>query len=357
MKRETVRRLSMLIVLLSVPGFAFETRAQVAELLPLRQRVVVGEPLVLDLVVRNDSLQPVQSRSREDIAYARCEFSVSAYVEETRVARWSYRSDASDTPLYKSRRPGTDRWMFELQPGAEFRCRQLVVLLQAPPAAATPVEERFGFAPVDGRDDKPRSERRVTRQPTPLGPGRYTLVANLPWIDAPLQAGPVEIEIVEPTSPQDREAAKLVDDTFRSFLADHSMIDGFAGGQPTGSVKRILEQYPDSVQARIARARLLLHRVRQFFGSGPLPESERHARPRALDEDIGAHLAGSANDPLELELLHARVRLLTDSEYVDKVEGVLTQMAAKYPESGYTRAARKLVEARRVAPNGSDGPP
>jgi hypothetical protein len=176
------------------------------------------------------------------------------------------------------------------------------------------------------------------------------LAGEILWVDGLLRTAPVSIEIVAARSAADRAASELVDEVFRSFMADSSAPLGVAGGEPIGSAKEILDRFPGSAHARMARPRALLHRAR-FCLAGDVHDPRRQAL--VVDDAIAKHLVDNAMDPLERELLYARVQLLTNFEVMDKVDWVLDQLRSRHARSGYTTAAERLVRERRGAPGTS----
>ena len=183
-----------------------------------------------------------------------------------------------------------------------------------------------------------------------MPPGRYTLVGRIPWVEGMLTTEPVSIEVIDSRDLKDREAGELVDGEFASFLAGTDMIMGLTrDGEPRGSVSQILQMYPDSVQARYARSRLVYLRIRRFLSGGTgksvAIRTEREAVMLKLVQTVDTQLAQNPDDPLERDLLHGKVQLLRRFEKTDLLRAALDGVIDRYPESVYANQARRMKDA------------
>jgi hypothetical protein len=291
---------------------------------------VVGEPIVMDFVVRNESAQPIQTRAVDDVGFSRLELVVRAFAERQEVAEWCGGSPYV-LDLHQMRNPDTGEWLFQLAPGEALSARKLVVLILPPPK-------------------DPWQEPRVKRGP--LFPGRYVLVGSIPWVDGRIETEAIEVDIVASDNQDDRQAAELVDPVFDSFMGDSRGMVGISGMDPTGSVARILNEYPDSIHAELARSRLVqlrAHRIMDSYPAGMTPE-QRSAWPdrqSSMVKEIDEHLRRKPDDPLKLDLLYARMKILRKLELADPLDKACDEMIAAAPNSTYAQEARELKEEVR----------
>lgn len=318
------QRIAILPAVLFLPHLALADGAPTCEAVVLKNRVVVGEPIIVDLVVRNESEDPIQSRVSDNKRFSRLELIARVRQGSEVISSCGSRLYCVHDPLYKARNPSTGEWMIQLEPGRELRARRLFVF------RVERSEPRH-----EGHDDR-----------CPLGPGTYTITGHIPWIDGRLSTPPVEIEVVAPEEVEDRAAAALVDGTFASFMTYEHTIVGMSGMSPTGSVKRILDDCPTSVHARVARSRLLVLQARKVLqdrtGAPGAERRERKARMLDLVQRIEAHLAEDPDDPLEFDLLKARVGLLRLFEVVDPLLNAIDDLIERYPDAAYAEDAKKM---------------
>lgn len=157
---------------------------------------------------------------------------------------------------------------------------------------------------------------------------------------------PIEVEVIESANAQDRGAAALVDATFAGLMCPIGMPVGLdIHGEPTGSVKQILNQFPGSIHARRARSRLLLVRASRVGWPQDYPDRAAfRAACGSVAESIERHLDDEPGDPMAPELLHARALLLRKAEKWAEVVQACKELTDGYPKSGLIEDAKRLLE-------------
>lgn len=336
MYHQFVRLASVLLSVFLLQDFAaaFEL---VAEIHVLNHQVVVGEPFVVDLIVRNDSQAAIQSRCANDISFGLLEPIVEVYDSDgVHVAAWRSHGSSSIDSVYNWRIKETGKWVFQLEPGDRLRSRQLAI-------------------PTLDDADHPHNLPDVDSGPL-LNPGRYTLVGNIPWVDGNLKTAPVSVHVVRSQRVQDNLAAAAINREWLSFMGGATRTGMRSGWKhvesgdikPYGKVKLILEEFADSIHASFGRSQLLLHRQQAFSrqpdrsGTTQIIKTNRRVRMLKMVTAIETHLQQNPNDPLELNLLQARIILLRMFEVFDPLNKALFDLIEKYPKSTYAEQARDM---------------
>lgn len=282
-----------------------------------KPRVVPGEPVVVDFVLANTHSQEICAVNSKDIEEGWISAVLVASANGEVAAEWG--SNTGCLAGVGRILTFSGRCLDALASGEQIRKRALVVFLKA--------DEGGG------------------RPSGPLQPGRYTVNGSIFWDETVLEAAPVILEVVPPMDPENRHASDLVDATFKSFMGDVNMRLGLAGLEPTGSIKRILEECPNTVHALIVRTRLLVlqaQRLSRYVAAadtniGTLNQQRQDALAR-----ITHHLAANPDDPLAIDLLDGKVKLLRRLEDEKGLRESIDQLKNRYPESGRARRAEAM---------------
>jgi len=191
-------------------------------------------------------------------------------------------------------------------------------------------------------------------QYVPLGPGRFVLSAEVLWGDWALKTNTVPIEIAAPDNTDDLCASEMVDASFASFMSPMPTM-GLASTEtgtvvPVGSVKRILEECPESVHARIAKSRLLMLQAEKL-STRAMPQQNPELRRQLMLEtvkSIDRRLRTQNADPLELELLDAKVKLLHRVADDTALRQAIDALVTRYPDSARARRAEGIRRERHL---------
>ena len=304
--------------LVSQPGQSDVTRPTV-HMQVLNARPVVGEPLVVDFVVSNETQEEICTPPPLSIEGGLVEFILYAHSGADFVGR-------SISGWFCGKRPGVFKFDGHcteiLEPGQQLR--------------------GHGFAVLLASEDK-----NIYGRPTsvPLDPGHYTLTGKVRWGNWSLQTDSVQIEIVAPRTQHEILASESVDAIYAIFVSSYVTVGLGKDLMPAESVKAILEQCPDSVHARLARSRLLVLQAHKLKSRRSTTDEQREADKQQMIDvvsRIDVHLRTHHDDPLELDLMDGKIQLLRRLQKEDKLRQAIDALAAKYPLSGRTRRAQKM---------------
>ena len=197
----------------------------------------------------------------------------------------------------------------------------------------------------------PLTERVGPREPRLLRAGAYDLAARLWWEPssvAPgnesgeqgsfLIAGPVRVEVVEPTE-RDAEAVKLLDPP-----GIIGFFDGWHGGKPD-PIAALLDRFPDSPYAQPARTRLLLDRIRSLWDTkrSGLSGSERR-EAGALISQAQEYARANPGGMLSDNMLLYRARMQMILREKEAAAQTLLGLVRDYPEGDAAEAALAWLE-------------
>jgi hypothetical protein len=286
----------------------------------VNRRPVVGEPLVVDFVVRNSGDKPICSPPHVAIENSLVEFSITAYGDEQTAGSWG---------SFMGCGPGSERiGMFDgrcldmLDTGEELRGRRLVVLLTRSKPGG------------DG------SERH------PLGLGKYTLIGEIPWGTSRLRTSGVDVDIVGVNRASGECATRLVDVQFAGFMGDGAPRMGLGVDlEASGSVKRIIDECPESIHANLARSRLLAlqaERLSTHYGMSAEARASWRQKLAEVIKGIDEHLRTNPDDPLEVDLLDGKIQLLYRLGNEESLRQGIDVLIARYPKSGRARRAEEM---------------
>jgi hypothetical protein len=294
-------------------------------------RLIVGEPLIVDFIVRNDGATNVCSPPHLDFETGRISFSLHARQPNGRVFKWNGHGAGCTKGIGDILILQNGGCRTVLSPGRELRSRKLVVFLE--------LSEEHGFA-------------------QPLETGQYELIGVVPWGENTLQTLPIAIDVFDARDPSDRGASRLVDNAYAQFC--DSGILGMADLDPTGSVARILDEFERSVHARLATSRLLALRAERLSGTYGVSEEQRRGWRNHILETlarIDEHLQARPGDALELELMDGKVQLLRRLELIEQLQSAVGALIEKYPGSARAERAREMMRQLRESPKDNTARP
>lgn len=331
MSTTLTKYLTIAVVILGCTQCAWTFEEPTGEIAVLRKQITVGEPIVVDFIVRNEHDTPICSPAHNDIERALVEFTLRVYSENSVVARWGTSIGCVKGAGVIARFAETGECLRRLNSGKELRARKYVVLLVDPNGNPVMGAIQHGIA---------------------LPPGVYTLVGQIPWGGSMMNTEPVEIRVVQPSKLHDRGAAKLVGQEFQLFM--DTAIMGMNDMEASGSVKRILERFPDSVHAVLAQSRLLVLQADKLKSRYGTTDDQRETDKQLMIDvvsRIDEHLRADPDDPLALDLMDGKIHLLRRLEREDELRQAIDALAAKYPHSGRTRRAQDMWKQIHSNPN------
>jgi hypothetical protein len=329
------------IILGGLPGFGRASEERLSRAggltIKLRQKTyVVGEPIVVDLELRNGRQEgetPFFAGSEDFSERSDFLFSISRAGGPVASEVWVCGTGGMRLPQL-ARRSGVA--------GASrlWKCRKMFVAV-AKSGGPT------------GTGQKGTEEL--------LGTGRYELCVKMPWLPSGrerrelMTSNVVEFEITEAVG-ADREAAELMGSAEAGLL-----MMGSPAADPSVA-RTLVEKYPTSTHARYARGRLLLLRQEGAWGSsGVMSDRKRDEVTDLVSEGlafVGENKDMCLNESILLYSARLSRALGRDKESV----GILNRIIVEYPESSGAEAARRQLESwtrqpvrRRVLPAASGG--
>lgn len=299
------------------------------EMRVLNARPVVGEPLVVNFVLSNETQEEICTPPPSYIEGAPVHFTLHAYSAGEYVGRLSSGGGGCLKQFGVIRFDG--HCSDSLEPGQQLHGHGLGVLL--------PAKNKDLYGPTDS---------------VPLDPGKYTLRGEVLWGSWRLKTDDVRIEVLAPRTRDDLRASQLVDHTYASFMSSYPTMGIGKALIPVMSVKAILEECPNSIHAQLARSRLLVlqsHKLSRDYGT--TDEEREAAKQQAIDivSRISDHLAQQDDDPLEVDLMDGKVQLLRRLERENELRQAIDALIEKYPDSGRTRRAQKMWKQIHSNPN------